>query len=66
MSFPLCRIRMSVAPMASQLLDAAGRLWLAGVELDWANLHPGAEPTAGPAADLSLRAQTILGGGISR
>ena len=33
------------------VLDAAGRLWLAGVELDWANSTPGAEPTARPAAD---------------
>ena len=25
------------------IVDAAGRLWLAGVDLDWKNLHPGAE-----------------------
>src|SRR4029079_4276754 len=25
------------------ILDAAGRLWTAGVDLDWSNLHPGTE-----------------------
>ena len=30
------------------VLDAAGRLWLAGVELDWANLHAGASPRRVP------------------
>ena len=29
-------------------LDAAARLWLAGVEFDWANLHTGAEPRRVP------------------
>ena len=28
---------------SESMLDAAGRLWTAGVELDWAMLHPGAE-----------------------
>ena len=26
------------------MLEAAGRMWLAGVELDWTNLHAGASP----------------------
>ena len=34
--------------MVGSVLDAAGRLWVAGVELDWTNLHAGAEPRRVP------------------
>ena len=42
--FPLCRIRVTVAPTVSQYSTRlVGFGWL-GVELDWATLHAGSEP----------------------
>ena len=40
-------------------LDAAARLWLAGVEFDWANLHTGAEPRRVRCRPIHLSANDI-------
>ena len=45
---------------AAHMLAALGRLWIAGVEVDWARLHAGESRAARRASHLSVRAGAAL------
>ena len=48
-------------PDRAFLLRALGKLWLAGVKIDWARGARGRTPPAGRDADLPVRAAAVLG-----